>query len=148
MALPIRATLDDINQTCAYLASKPTGATLKDISSVVGEKLADTRRISALQTWGLIEAQDGGRYKVTEDGRRSAKSDTDRAAVLQDVIRRIAPYLAVVERAAHRREDALTSNEVGAHWHGHFKTEASDSEEMLKAQAISFFQIAEGAVPA
>lgn len=145
MALPIRATLDDIAQTCAYLASKPTGATLKDISSVVGEKLADARRISALQTWGLIEAQDGGRYKVTEDGRRSAKSDADRSEVLQAVIRRMTPYLAVVERAAHRREDALTSNEVGAHWHGHYKAEASDSEEMLKAQAIAFFQIAEGA---
>lgn len=145
MALPIRATLEDISQTCAYLASKPTGATLKDISSVVGEKLADNRRISALQIWGLIEEQDGGRYKVTEDGRRSAKSETDRAAVLQAVIRRIAPYLAVVERAAHRREDALTSNEVGSHWHDHFKTEASDSEEMLKGQVVSFFQIAEGA---
>ena len=26
MALPIRATLEDIITTCAYLASKPTGA--------------------------------------------------------------------------------------------------------------------------
>jgi hypothetical protein len=94
MALPIRATLEDITQTCVYLASKPTGATLKDISSVVGEKLADSRRISALQTWGLIESQDDGRYKVTEDGRRCGKSDSDRAVVLQAVIRRIAPYLA------------------------------------------------------
>jgi predicted nucleotide-binding protein len=145
MALPIRATLDDITQTCAYLASKPTGATLKDISSVVGEKLADSRRIAALQSWGLIEAQDGGRYKVTEDGRRSTKGDSDRASVLQAVIRRTAPYLAVIERAAHRREDSLTSNEVGAHWHGHFKADASDSEDMLKAQAIAFFQVAEGA---
>jgi predicted nucleotide-binding protein len=145
MALPIRAALDDISQTCAYLASKPTGATLKDISSVVGEKLADGRRISALQTWGLIEAQDGGRYKVTEDGRRSVKSEADRSAVLQDVIRRVSPYMAVVERAAHRKEDALTINEVGSHWHGHFKTEASDHEATLKSQVISFFQIAEGA---
>ena len=68
MALPIRATLDDVNQTCGYLASKPTGATVKEISSVVGEKLADSRRISALQTWGLIEVQEDGKYKVTEDG--------------------------------------------------------------------------------
>lgn len=118
---------------------------MKDVASVVGEKLADQRRIAALQTWGLIEPQDGGKYKVTDDGRQSVKGDADRAAVLQAVIRRIGPYLAVVERAAHRREDALTVNEVGAHWHSHFKTEASDSEDMLKAQAISFFQVAEGA---
>ena len=145
MALPVRATLDDVNQTCGYLASKPTGATLKEISSVVGEKLADSRRISALQTWGLVEVQEDGKYKVTEDGRRCGKGAAERAAVLQSVIRRIPPYAAVVERAAHRKEDSLTSTEVGAHWHAHFKGEASDSEESLKAQAISFFQIAEGA---
>jgi predicted nucleotide-binding protein len=145
MALPIRATLEDVDQTCAYLASKPTGASIKDIASVVGEKLADPRRIAALQTWGLVQVQDDGRYKVTEDGRRCTKGDAEKAAALQAVIRRIPAYLAVVERAAHRREDALTSNEVGAHWHGHFKEDTSDSEESLKAQTISFFQIAEGA---
>jgi len=145
MALPIRATLEDVNQTCAYLASKPTGANLKDIAGVVGDKLADARRISALQAWGLIEAQDDGKYKVTDDGRRCTKGDTEKATVLQAVIRRIPAYLAVIERAAHRREDALTSNEVGAHWHAHFKDDASDSEEYLKAQTISYFQIAEGA---
>lgn len=145
MSLPIRATLDDVNQTCAYLASKPTGANLNDIASVVGEKLADVRRISALQSWGLVAAQDDGKYKVTDDGRRCTKGEAEKAAVLQAVIRRIPAYLAVVERAAHRREDALTSNEVGAHWHGHFKDDVGDSEEQLKAQTNSFFQIAEGA---
>jgi predicted nucleotide-binding protein len=111
----------------------------------VGEKLADTRRISALQAWGLVEAQDDGKYKVTEDGRRCSKGDAERALALQAVIRRTPAYLAVIERAAHRREDALTGNEVGSHWHSHFKGEASDSEESLKGQVLSFFQIAEGA---
>jgi predicted nucleotide-binding protein/Mn-dependent DtxR family transcriptional regulator len=145
MALPIRATLEDINQTCVYLSSKPTGASLKDIASVVGEKLADARRIAALQSWGLVEAQEGGRYKVTDDGRRCGKGDAEKVATLQSVIRRIPAYLAIIERAAHRKEDAITSNEAGAHWHDHFKGEASDSEETLKHQTISFFQVAEGA---
>lgn len=135
---------DDSRKSCTYLASKPTGATARDVASVVGEKLADSRRMAALQFWGLVESEDG-RYKVTDDGRRCVKGEAERAAVLQEVIRRVPAYLAVIERAAHRREDALTSNEVGAHWHGHFKGEASDSEDTLKAQVISFFQIAEGA---
>ena len=145
MALPIRVTLEDVTQTCAYLASKPTGATLKDIAGVLGDKLADTRRISALQMWGLVESQDEGKYKVTEDGRRSTKSDGDRTAVLRDVIRRIPAYLAIIERAAHRREDSFTTNDVSAHWHSHFKEDVGQSDEYLKQQAISFFQIAEGA---
>ncbi len=145
MALPVRATLDDVNQTCAYLATKPTGATLKDISGVLGDTLADARRINALETWGLIQAQEDGRYKATEDGRRCAKGDEDKAAVLQAVIHRIPAYLSIIERAAHRREDALTATDVGAHWHDHFKGEVSDSEDQLKMQVISFFQVAEGA---
>lgn len=145
MALPIRATLEDIEQTCAYLSSKPTGATLKDISGVLGDKLADTRRIAALQTWGLVEAQDGGRYKVTDDGRRCAKGEAERAVALRETIRRVPAYLAIIERAAHRREDSLTSNDVSSHWHAHFREEVGDSEDSLKAQAVSFFQVAQGA---
>jgi len=145
MALPIRASLEDVDQTCAYLASKPTGATLKDISGVLGGKLADARRIAALQAWGLVEPQDDGRYKVTEGGRRCTKGEAERAAALSAVIRQIPAYLAIVERAAHRHEDSLTSNDISAHWHTHFREEVGDSEESLKAQTVSFFQIAQGA---
>ena len=63
---------------------------------------------SALQTWELIESQDDGRYKVTEGMGSAAERaiPTGPWSFMQAVIRRIAPYLAVVERAAHRREDA------------------------------------------
>ena len=145
MALPNRASIEDVNQTCSYLANKPTGATLKEIAGVVGETLVHSNRIAALQAWGLIAGPDDGRYKVTADGRRCSKGDPEKAAVLKDVIRRIPPYMAIVERAAHRREDSLTTNDVGAHWHEHFRGDASSSDVILKQQAISFFQIAQGA---
>jgi predicted nucleotide-binding protein len=145
MALPNRASIEDVNQTCSYLANKPTGATLKEISGVVGETLVHPNRIAALQAWGLIAGPDDGRYKVTDDGRRCTKGDAERTAVLKNVIRRIPAYMAIVERAAHRREDSLTTNDVGAHWHEHFRGDASSSDVILKQQAISFFQIAQGA---
>jgi predicted nucleotide-binding protein/Mn-dependent DtxR family transcriptional regulator len=145
MSLPIRATLEDVTQTCGYLSKKPTGANLKEIAGVVGDKLADSRRISALQSWGLIEDQDNGKYKITEDGRNCIKSDIDQSTVLQNVIRKLPPYIAIVERAAHRREDALTINDVAAHWHAHFTEDVSNSDAYLKEQVTSFFQIAQGA---
>lgn len=145
MALPCRATLEDVNQTCVYLAGKPTGATLREIASVVGEKLADTRRLAALQAWGLVEAQDKGKFVVTDEGRRCTKSDIERIDVLRGVIRRIPAYLAIAERAALRKEDSLTNNDVAAHWHQHFKGEAKGSDQQLKMQTSCFFQIAEGA---
>ena len=38
MALPIRTTLDDINELCKYLGTKPTGATVKDAKAVLDSK--------------------------------------------------------------------------------------------------------------
>ena len=59
MALPIRATLEDINQTCVYLSSKPTGASLKDIASVVGEKTrGGSRHFSLGGLWKRRKAED------------------------------------------------------------------------------------------
>ncbi len=145
MSLPVRATLEDISQTLGYVATKPTGATTAEISSVVGEKLANQQRISALQFWGLLELQDGGKFKLTEDGRRCVRSDADRIDVLQGVLKRTPAYLAIVERAAHRKEESLLATDVGAHWHSYFKDDVSDSEDYLKQQVTAFFQLAEGA---
>ncbi|MBX9654675.1 nucleotide-binding protein [bacterium] len=145
MGLPVRATMDDISQTCSYIAQKPTGATTKDITSVVGDKLSDSRRISALQYWGLIELQEDGKYKITDIGRLCARDEAGRSTALQDVIRQIPAYYAIIERAAHRREDSISSTDVSAHWHRHFKSEVGDSDDYLKQQTISFFQVAEGA---
>lgn len=143
MALPVRATQENIEQTCEYLATKPTGAELKEIRSVLGAKHTDGRKISALKEWGLLEESEG-RYKLTETGRRCAKGGSDRTGALQDVIRNVGPYMSIVERAAHRHEDALTSTDVASHWYDHFKSEVGESEDSIKEQAVCFFQVAVG----
>jgi hypothetical protein len=40
---------------------------------------------------------------------------------------------------------SLSALEVAAHWHQHFKDEASSNDKILNDQAVCFFQIAEGA---
>ena len=143
MALPVRATSEDIDHTCAYLATKPTGATLNDIRGVLGEKLADGRRIAALKSWGLVDEPEEGRYKATEEGRLCSKGEAARAEAMQRTIKNIPAYLAVIERAAHRKEDSLSTTDVASHWHDHFKDQVGDSEDSIKAQAVCFFQVAQ-----
>jgi hypothetical protein len=146
MALPTRATSDDIQQTCGYLATKPTGAEVKDIKGVLGNKFADHRRLGALQTWGLIDQQEDGKWKVTSVGRDAAKDDESvKAKALQQALRKSPAYLAVLERAAHRSEDSLTTTDVASHWHEHFKDQVGDSDEGIKQQAVCFFQLVEAA---
>ena len=67
MSLPIRTTLEDITAVCAYLVTKPTGATLAEAKAVVDKKCLDGRKLAALKFWGLIE-DDGNKMKITDQG--------------------------------------------------------------------------------
>ena len=145
MPLPIRTTVDDIQHVCGYLVTKPTGATLVEAKAVVDNKFLDGRKLTALKFWGLIENADG-KIKITERGRLSVKdSGASQSKVLQDVLREVAPYRAVVERVVHRQEESLTATEVASHWYDHFKNDVANTNKILNDQAICFFQIGQGA---
>jgi predicted nucleotide-binding protein len=146
MALPIRTTLDDVRAVCKYLASKPTGATVAEAKKVIDSGFLDGRKITALKRWGLLEAGEDGRLKITEQGRRLTR-DGEKALplVLRWVIQSVPPYQAIIERVAHRGEETLTATEVAAHWHEHFSDDASDNEKVLNDQAVCFFQLVDGA---
>ena len=145
MPLPIRTTLEDLDAVCGYLCTKPTGTTRAEAKAVLGQKSLDGRKLAGLKVWGLIE-DDGDRMKVTDRGRRAVKdAGASRSGVLQEVVRQIRPYAAVVERVVHRGESIISATEVAAVWHEHFKSDASTSESSLNAQAVCFFQLAQGA---
>ena len=147
MALPIRTTLEDVQDVCAYLATKPTGATLKEARAVLDKKRLDGRKRTALISWGLIEEKDG-KFKATAEGRAAARDGgTGKGQVLANVIRSIEPYRAIIERVGHRDENSLSATEVAAHWHDHFPDQVSGSERILNEQAVCFFQLAMGAEP-
>ena len=145
MALPIRTTLSDIDALCGYLITKPTGATVSEAKAVLDSKVLDARKLSALKLWGLID-DSSGKMRVTEPGRMVAKDGgARRAEALQGVVRSIPAYNSIVERAVHRGEMTLSAVEVAAHWHEHFKGDASENDKILNDQAVCFFQVAEGA---
>lgn len=144
MSLPIRTTIEDLQALCSYLVTKPTGATLKEIKAVVDKKHLDLRKLAAMKDWQLIDEVDG-KFKITDKGREYIKSDAGKVQVLSAVLRNTAPYLAIVERVAHKHEDTLTATEVAAHWHDHFKGEVGGTDSMLNTQAVVFFQVAAGA---
>ena len=145
MSLPIRATLFDIEAICGYLMTKPTGATIAEAKAVVDSKSLDGRKMAGLKRLGLIE-DDGNKVKITDRGRECVKqSGSFRSKVLREAVREIYPYMAVIERIVHRHEKTVTSSEVAAHWHDHFKGDVADSDKTLNEQALCFFQVAEGA---
>ncbi|MCW3837338.1 nucleotide-binding protein [Sphingomonas canadensis] len=145
MALPIRTTLNDVDALCGYLVTKPTGATMAEAKAVLDSKVLDARKINALKFWELID-DSSGKMMVTERGRLVGRDKgARRSEALREVVAAVGPYRAVVERAVHRNELSLSALEVAAHWHQHFKGEASSNDKILNDQAVCFFQIAEGA---
>ena len=145
MSIPIRTTIDDVNAVCAYLITKPTGATLAEAKAVVNKRHLDGRKLAALKFWDLID-DEGNKMKITDRGRRLVRdSGSSKSEVLGEVVRRVPQYLSVVERVVHRHEETISATEVAAHWHEHFRGEVSDSDKILNDQAVCFFQIAQGA---
>jgi predicted nucleotide-binding protein len=144
LTLPIRTTIEDIREICLYLVTKPTGATIIEAKAVLDAKRLDGRKINAFKFWGLIEEQDN-KLKVTSSGRECVKNEEGQNDTLTQVIMKVPPYLAIIERAAHRHEDTLNVNDVAAHWHDHFKEYVGDSERIIKDEAVCFFQVAMGA---
>lgn len=144
MSLQTRVTLDDVQAVCSYLATKPTGATPREVKAVVDKKHLDPRKLTAMKAWGLIEDFEG-KSKITATGREYVKSDAGRVRVITNIIRQTPPYLGIIERVAHRHEDALTTTDVAAHWHDHFKASVGNTDAVLNAQAAVFFQLAAGA---
>lgn len=144
MSLPIRTTVEDVQVVCGYLAKKPTGATLREAKAILESKWLDGRKLSAMKFWGLIEDQD--RLKLTSTGREAVRDEgAKQATVLAEVIKGVAPYKAIIERAVHNNLTSITAHEVAAHWHDHFGEEVSTSEKTLNNQAICFFHLAAGA---
>ena len=145
MSLPIRTSLDDVDAVCAYLVTKPTGATLAEAKAVVDKKHLDGRKLTALKFWGLIE-EDGAKLKITDRGRQCVRdSGSARSDALRTVVREVGPYAALVERGVHRHENTITATDVAAHWHEHFRDQVSESDKTLNDQAVCFFQVAQGA---
>lgn len=146
MALPIKTSVEDIEKVCNYLATKPTGATLKEAKAVVDSKHLDPRKLSALKAWNLIE-EVSGKFKVTPAGRSFARGTREeRQRILRQVISGCPPYNAILERATHRpTEDSVNAVDVAAHWHQHFPEEVGQSDVTLNDQAICFLNLADGA---
>lgn len=145
MSLPIRTTLEDILDLCRYLSGKPTGSTIKEAKTVLDSKRLDGRKLAALKFWGLIEESSEDRFKATENARRLIKGTEEQAAVLIEVIKRVPPYNAAIERASHQHEDSVNTTDVASLWHEHFKEQVGETDKILKDQAVCFFHIANGA---
>jgi len=146
MALPIRTTMDDVNEVCEYLAKKPTGATPAEMKKILNPKRVDGRKISALKFWGVIEETKGGKLKLATGARDCAKPKTEAMkTALARIIRRIKPYNAIIEKAHHRKEAAISATDAAAYWHDNFSAEAGSSDKTLTDQAVCFFQLAQGA---
>ncbi|GAA2753993.1 TIR domain-containing protein [Amnibacterium kyonggiense] len=143
--LPIKTTVDDAVTVVNYLKTKPVGATLAEAKGVLDSRVLDGRKLTAYQTWGLVEV-DGERYKLTERGRQLSRNASDPAQVFLQVVNGIPAYRAAIEWAYHQHFTEITVDELAANWHEHQHASlGTDNEASIKAAVTCFFNVANGA---
>ncbi|MCO4239738.1 nucleotide-binding protein [Pseudarthrobacter sp. MDT3-28] len=145
MSLPIKTTLDDVRAVVSYLKTKPAGATVLEAKAVVDNKILDTRKLKAYQTWDLV-SMDNDRFKLTEKGRRLARGSVEEPTVFREVVNAVPAYRNSIEWAFHQGFTELTVDDLAANWHEHhLDSVGSEHEATLKGAVTCFFSVASGA---
>jgi hypothetical protein len=144
MSLPVKTTLEDVTAIVSYLKTKPTGVTVSEARGVVDPKILDGRKLRAYDDW-LIVQQDGDKIRLTETGRRLARTPGD-AGLFREIVGSIPTYRASMEWAFHQSFRELTVDELAANWHEHHKSAVgTDADGSIKAAVTCFFNLAHGA---
>jgi predicted nucleotide-binding protein len=145
MSLPLLATIDDVIKISKYLSTKATGATIAEAKKVLGASMLDARKVSAFKVWGFVN-EEGGRLKLTNEGRSALKNNqAGLPNYLRSIIKKVAAYQAVIERAVHTSEDSLTTPDVSSYWHDNFSDEVQGTDRGINEQAVCFFHVVQGA---
>jgi predicted nucleotide-binding protein len=145
MGLPVKTVAEDIDQVCNFLGKKPTGASVKEARAVLDSKHLDARKLAALRGWGFIEDV-GEKMKLTAMAREFVRGTAaEKKTILCRLIQSCAPYAAIIERAVHRKEESVSSTDVGALWHDHFADDVGSSDTTLNDQALTLFSVCQAA---
>ncbi|PSR00419.1 MAG: hypothetical protein BRD48_01250 [Bacteroidetes bacterium QS_9_68_14] len=146
MSLPIRTSVEDVEDIVSYLKTKVKGATVKEAKAALGKGALDGRKVSAYEAWGFVNNEEG-RLALSEQGRRYAKaSDEEKKEIYRRVIRNIRAYRAAAEWMFHQNHEQATNAEVGSHWYKYYPDEIeTEKEKTMRAQAVCFFRLSEAA---
>jgi len=145
MPLPMVATVDDIRSLVEYLKNKPTGALLAEVKAAVARTVLDARKIPAYISWGII-GKDDSRIKLAPRGWELARKQRSEPEIYTDILNEITPYRSVLEWAFHQGLEEITAVDIAAHWHEHHSAAiGTDSDAIIKSQAVSFCHVCEAA---
>lgn len=147
MQLPILATAEDAIEITKYLNTKATGCTIEDAKTIVDKRLLDPRKITAYKSWGII-SNDGAKIKLTETGKRLARSiDKDYPDVFRIILQSIDAYHSALEWVFYKKDFVSVTNvDIAAYWYENKKFGLSDTaENTLKDMAVCYFRICEAA---
>ena len=147
MALPIQTSADDAARVCRYLRTKSTGASVQDVSAVVGSVYTDARKILGYEAWGLV-ARSGPSLSATPLGRQLGQSADDAVTrkVFATVLVSVPAYQKALEYLRNQGIKEISSVDLGAWWHQYMSHELGlSAEKSIISAANSFFSVAEAA---
>lgn len=146
MTLPVKTTTEDVRQIVMYFKSKPTGATVTEAKSALGDKPLDARKLTTYRFWGFLD-KEGDRFKLSPRGWELARKPEAEQDVFRQVIDSIAAYRSATEWIHFQELDSPTVIDVGSHWHEHHQDAVGSDvkDATLRENAVAYFHLAEAA---
>lgn len=147
MPLPIKTSIDDVEQVAAFLKPRITGSSLADAKSILDNRLLDGRKMSAYERWGFV-SREGDKLKLTDRGRELSRpqSEESKRLAIREAIRSVAPYHMALEWMHHRGFESVEVDELGNRWLKHMPNEiGSENEGTIREQVTTFFGVAHAA---
>jgi hypothetical protein len=115
------------------------------VRAALKEQVLDPRKVRAYEVWGVV-SKDGERMKLNARGWDLARKPETESHVYGAILNSIVPYRSVLEWAHHQSFEALTTVDVGAHWHEyHPEQVGTTNETTIGYMAVCFFHVCEGA---
>ena len=115
VTLPSMATANDLRELIRYLKKHPDGVTLVEALGEVKKRILDPRKISAYESWGVVERQ-GDWLRLSELGWEFSRKLAAEASLFRSILDRLEHYRSVLELAHSQQLKLITHEDIARYW--------------------------------
>ncbi|HEX4950712.1 MAG TPA: hypothetical protein VFZ34_28875 [Blastocatellia bacterium] len=143
--LPSLATANDLRDLVRYLKKYPDGVTIVEALGEVKKRILDPRKISAYETWGVVERQ-GDWMKLSALGWEFSRKLAAEATLFRSILDQKEHYRSVLEHVHAQQLKLITHEDVARFWRAHY-ADALDLHQpkTIESNVVCFLHLCQAA---
>lgn len=143
--LPSMATANDLRELVRYLKKHPDGVTIVEALGEVKKRILDPRKISAYESWGVVDRQ-ADWLKLSELGWEFSRKLAAEASLFRSILDRLEHYRSVLELAHSQQLKLITHDDIARYWRTHY-SEVLDLHQpkSVESNVVCFLHLCQAA---